>query len=273
MEEVSYVSGKTRLYAIVGDPIEQVRSPEMVTAELVGRGLDAVLVPMHVLPHEFDTVLPALMKTVNLDGLIFTIPYKARACALVDELGAQARVVGAINAMGRMADGRWRGDIFDGRGCVAAFKRRGQQFAGKRVMLIGAGGAGAAIGVAIAAEQPAAMRLFDLDPAKVQALTARIRQVAPQVQVTHGEPQVQDIDILLNATPTGMLGDPRLPIAATTLPASLVVFDAIVKPEDTPLLKLAAACGCQTIRGREMMRGQIASIVDYFISGQAPSSV
>src|SRR4029079_2251847 len=144
-DQVDYVSGKTRVFGIVGDPIEQVRSPEMITAEMTRRGHDAVLVPMHVLPADFDDVLPRLLRLRNLGGLVFTIPYKARATVLADALGPQARTLGVINALGRGRDGRWRGDIFDGVGCVEAFRRRGIDLAGKRVMLVGAGGAGSAI--------------------------------------------------------------------------------------------------------------------------------
>ena len=71
----------------------------------------------------------------------------------------------------------------------------------------------------------------------------------------------------MNATPVGMLDDARLPIAVDAFPRELVVFDAIVKPERTPLLALAESCGCVTVRGREMMLGQIAKIVDFFYAG------
>jgi shikimate dehydrogenase len=73
------------------------------------------------------------------------------------------------------------------------------------------------------------------------------------------------MDVLLNASPVGMLGDPRRPIADDSLPDTLVVFDAIVKPEVTPLLALAQRCGCRIVQGREMMRGQIARMVDFFL--------
>ncbi|HEY5862217.1 MAG TPA: shikimate dehydrogenase, partial [Casimicrobiaceae bacterium] len=173
-DEVGYVSGKTRVFGIVGDPIEQVRSPEIITAELTRRGHDAVLVPMHVLPADFDDVLPGLMRMRNLGGLVFTIPYKARAAALADELGAQARTLGVINALGRLRDGRWRGDIFDGLGCVEAFRRRGIPLAGKRVMLMGAGGAGSAIAAAVAGERPASLAIYDVDTARAGALAAKV---------------------------------------------------------------------------------------------------
>jgi shikimate dehydrogenase len=264
-EQVEYVSGKTRLYGIVGDPIEQVRSPEMITAELVSRGVDAVLVPVHVLPHDFDACLPQLLRVRNLDGLVFTIPYKVRACALADELLAQARVVGAVNVLGRGSDDRWRGEIFDGLGCVEAFRRRGMTFAGKRVMLIGAGGAGSAIAVAVGFDRPASLRIHDVDGGRASALAAKVAAANPGVDVVAGAPVTEGVDFLLNASPVGMLDDARLPIAVTALPSGLIVFDAIVKPERTPLLALAERCGCTTVTGREMMRGQIARMVDFFV--------
>jgi shikimate dehydrogenase len=263
-DEVDYIRGSTRLFGIVGHPIEQVRSPEMFTAEFRRRGHDAILVPLHVLPADFDDCVPRLLKLANLGGLVFTIPYKAKASRFAASFGEQAHVVGAINALASEGDGKWRGEIFDGLGCVEGFRRRGISFAGKRVALIGAGGAGAAVGVAIASEHPRAMRLFDTDAARTEALAARIAQVDPAVAVAIGPPDVRDIEILLNVSPVGMLGDSRLPLAADRLPSTLVVFDAVVKPDRTPLLALAEACGCTTIYGREMMRGQIARMTDFF---------
>jgi shikimate dehydrogenase len=217
-DQVSFLNGRTRLYGIVGDPIEQVRSPEMITWELQQRGCNAVLLPLHVREADFDAVLPPLQRLANLDGLVFTIPFKARALGLASRLGPQAQQVGAVNALKRSPAGDWVGEMFDGAGCVEAFRRRGLPLAGQRVMLIGLGGAGSAIAAAVAQQQPARM-----------------------------------------------LGDRRLPITADYPPGSLVVFDAIVKPEVTPLLALAQRCGCRTVQGREMMRGQIARMVDFFL--------
>src|SRR3984885_8536250 len=97
MDEVDYVSGEPRVFGIVGHPIAQVRSPEMVTAELVRRGRNAILIPIDVLPEDFDACLAQLMRVANLDGLIFTIPFKQAACRLASALGEQARSGGAIN--------------------------------------------------------------------------------------------------------------------------------------------------------------------------------
>lgn len=261
---VEFVNGGTRMLAILGHPIEQVRSPEMVTAELQGRGHNALLVPLHVEPADFDATMRQLKRVRNLDGLIFTIPFKQAACAHADRIGAQGQAIGAINALGRAPDGAWVGDMFDGQGCVEAFRRRGYALAGRRVMLIGAGGAGSAIGVAVAHEKPASMRLFDPDAARLEALTAMIRAIDPGIAVETGPSMLEGIDILLNASPVGMLGDTRMPIPDVPLAPDVIVFDAIVKPERTRLLAHAAACGCRIVRGREMMLGQIGRIADFF---------
>jgi shikimate dehydrogenase len=278
MDEVTFVNGKTRLYGIVGDPIEQVRSPEMVTYDLQRRGLNAVLIPFHVNVADFDEVVPQLLKMPNLDGLIFTIPFKARALKFAQVLGPQAKVIGAINVLGRIhsvnevvskaseAGDDWKGEIFDGLGCVEAFRWRGYALQAKRLMLIGLGGAGSAICAAVAAEKPASMRLFDLDATRCEAMKRLVFSVSPSTAVTIGPPISNEMDVLLNASPVGMLGDHRLPIDADSFRSDLIVFDAIVKPEITPLLSLAQSCGCSIVQGREMMRGQISKIVDYLIA-------
>jgi shikimate dehydrogenase len=262
-DEVDYVSGRTRLFGIVGDPIVQVRSPEMFTAAFRARGMDAVLVPLHVLPEDFDACLGGLMRLRNLDGLIFTIPHKARAVALAAHVGPQGKLVGAVNALARYGDA-WKAEMFDGLGCVQALRKRGIALQGRRVMLLGAGGAGSAMAVAIAHERPAFMRLYDVDGSRVEALASKVRAVSPQTAVEVAAPSVDDVDVLLNATPIGMLDDARLPLDVTRLPQRLVVFDAIVKPERTPLIQLGEASGCTTVHGREMMRGQIERMVEFF---------
>lgn len=266
MDQVNFVNGKTRVYGIVGDPIEQVRSPEMVTWEMQKRHNNAVLIPMHIARDEFDSVMPNIMCMQNLDGLIFTIPFKAKAITFAKTLGPQAAQIGAINALKKHSNGDWRGEIFDGVGCVEAFKRRGISIRDKRLQLIGLGGAGSAICVALAYEKPKLMRLFDINPQTTERMVKMVNAISPQTVVEVGTPHADGIDILLNASPVGMLSDPRLPLAVETFKKELIVFDAIVMPENTPLLTLAVNCGCQVVRGREMMLGQISKIVDYFFA-------
>ena len=268
MDQVDYINGKTRLYGIVGDPIAQVRSPEMVTHELQRRGLNAILVPLHVARADFSRVIPHLMQLLNLDGLVMTIPFKAQALSLAHSLGLQAQAVGALNALARRKDGTWAGDMFDGMGCVQAFARRGLALRGKSVLLIGLGGAGGAIAAAVASEQPLRMHIWDLNPDRCRQSAELIARLSPDTQVHVGPPHLDGVDVLMNASPVGMLDDARLPLVADALAPELVVFDTIVYPEQTPLLQLAHRSGCRVVTGREMMQGQIARIVDFFIQAQ-----
>src|SRR5690606_35832592 len=109
MTQTPMINGSTRLYGIVGHPIAQVRSPEVMTAWLQKAKHNAILVPLHILPEQFDDALRGIMALQNLDGLIVTVPYKARAMALAHTLLPNAQRVGAINALRRNSDGTWSG--------------------------------------------------------------------------------------------------------------------------------------------------------------------
>jgi shikimate dehydrogenase len=237
----------------------------MVTWKFHQRPYNAVMIPIHIAQNDFDDVIQDIMRIRNLDGLIFTIPYKVKALGLAKTLGPQASLVQAINAIKRQSNGEWCGEIFDGLGCVEAFKRRGISLTKKRIQLIGLGGAGSAICVAVAHEHPSLMRLFDLNERCTEQMVKMIKQISPQTVIEVGTPHCDDIDVLMNASPVGMLSDARLPLAVETFKKDLVVFDAIVMPEITPLLKLAQDCGCEVVKGREMMLGQISKLVDYFL--------
>jgi shikimate dehydrogenase len=269
VNQVDFISGKTRMFGIVGDPIVQVRSPEMITWELHRRGVDAVLVPVQVPAAQFESVMPALMRLANFDGFVLTIPFKTRALAFADRLGLQAQVLGAVNLLVRRPDGHWSGDMFDGMGCVAAFEKRAIAIEGRRLMIMGLGGAGGAIACAMAARRPQRIRLHDLSAQRCEFIKSCIARISPATAVEAGPPTVEGMDVLINATPVGMLDDARLPLVVQSLPPSLVVFDAIVMPEQTPLLALAEQCGCSVVRGREMMLGQIPRLVDGLLNPDA----
>lgn len=263
------INGATRMYAIVGDPIEQVKSPEAVTREFHRRGLNSVLFPLHLRSADFETALAQILRVPNLDGVVFTVPFKARALAFAQHVGTQAQVMGAINIMARRCDGSWAGDMLDGLGCTAALAQRGHTVRGKSVMLIGLGGAGGAIAAALAAEQPRTLRIHDLDLQRCERVAQAIARLSPQTAVSIGAPVVEGMDILINATPVGMQGDPRLPLEAKSLPPQLAVLDVVTLPEKTPLLTLAESCGCSIVHGREMMQAQVPKIVDFFLAQNA----
>jgi shikimate dehydrogenase len=258
------IGGSTRLYAIIGDPIEQVKSPAIFNPRFAKARKNAVLVPCLVRADSFEQTVRGLMAIGNLDGLIVTVPYKAKALSLADMLGTDARLAGAVNALRREADGRWVGDMFDGKGLVFGLKKRGVSLAGKHAGLLGAGGAGSAVAVAFAQAGIASITLRDLDANKAHSLADRVQGNFPACGVTVASPDLAHVDILINATPVGMRLEDPMPIALPRLRSSLVVIDIIMKPETTPLLALARSSGCRTFGGRVMLEGQADEVMAFF---------
>ena len=118
MNRALKITGATRLYPIIGDPIAQVRSPETITEGFGTKGMNAVCIPVHVPVDRFDVIIPPLLALGNLDGLLVTVPFKARMLPFANRLGTTAQSIGALNALRREADGSWTGDMFDGHGFV-----------------------------------------------------------------------------------------------------------------------------------------------------------
>lgn len=261
--ELPIVDGATRLFGIIGDPIVQVGSPRLFTGRFRDAGRNALMVPFHVKADRFDETVRGLKALANLDGIVITVPYKARILGHVDRVLSMGEKVGAINAMRRDGDGRWTGDMFDGRGLVRALRAHGQILAGQRIMLIGAGGAGSALAIALADAGAAAVTIFDRDRTKADALSARVAKLFSSCRAAVAEPTGDGYDILINASPVGMAAEDGLPAPLGQLDPKLLVFDVVLKPEPTPFLRHAESCGCRTLGGRAMMEGQVDEMIEF----------
>jgi shikimate dehydrogenase len=261
------IDGETRLYAIIGDPIAQVKSPRVLNPRFVAAGMDAVMVPVHVKPDHFDTTVKGLMAIGNLDGIIVTVPYKARILPLLDHVLPMAAKVGAANALRREPDGSWSGDMFDGRGLVRGLRSAAITLERRRIMLVGAGGAGSAVAVALADAGAAAITIFDVDRHKAETLASRIAAAFLACDVRWGPVQLTGQDTLVNATPIGMAPGDGLPAPLDGLTANTLVIDVIIKPETTPFLDRARAIGCRTLNGRVMLEGQAEELALFFGAG------
>jgi shikimate dehydrogenase len=258
------ISGTTRLYALLGDPITQVRAPGLLNPVLARRGTDAVLVPMWVAPGDVAPVVRTLRQVANLHGILVTVPHKATVLALADRVTARARLAGSANALRREPDGTWSADTFDGDGFVRGLTEAGHDPKGLRVCVVGAGGAGSAIAVALLDAEVAELRLVDTDPDRCDGLRRRLSRAYPgRVSASTG-PRLADVDVVVNATPLGLRPDDPLPFPVTGLPAHAVVADIIMKPAQTALLRAAGERGLATHPGEPMLAHQIASYLDFF---------
>jgi shikimate dehydrogenase len=264
VSQVPVIRGTTRLYAILGDPIGKVRSPEHFNALMAARGVDAVLVPAEVAPADLASTVAGLKRVRNLGGLILTMPHKAPMVRLVDEVLESGRRVGAVNVVRREPDGRWVGDMFDGKGFVAGMRRGGHEPKARRVLQLGAGAVGCAIAFALAEAGVGSLAVHDVEPGRAQALVDRLAASYPQLELHVGLVDPATCELLLNATPVGMQDADPLPIDVSALPPRTVVADVITKPEITPFLAAARDRGCAVLTGRDMFEGQGELIASFF---------
>ena len=254
---MSDISGRTRLFAIVADPVGHVRTPEVFNARFAARGADAVLVPLHVDAAGLPAAFAAFRGMKNLGGVVVTVPHKTAALALCDEVSETARAVGAVNTVRREPDGRLVADMFDGEGFLAGLRSQGIEPEARRVYLAGAGGAANAIAFGLARAGVARLTIANRTARRAEELVARIRARYPRLDAGVGGPNPAGHDLVVNATSLGMReGDP-LPLEAGGLAAGATVAEIIMKPERTPLLLEAARRGCRVHLGRHMLDCQI----------------
>lgn len=259
------VNGATRLYGIVGDPVVQVRSPEVYCERFAAAGLNAVLVPLHVTAENFDKVMPSLMALSNLDGLLVTAPFKARMLPFAARLGAAAACIGAVNALRREADASWSADMFDGEGFVRGLLTKGERLQGRRVLMFGAGGAGSAIACALAGAGVASIRIVNPDAGQTAKLVAALARAFPACDVAEASGSRQGFDIIVNASPVGMRADDCLPGDFGTLTPEMLVGDVVVSDTPTAIVQKAIDSGCRWANGRDMHSGQIEAIMGFFV--------
>lgn len=254
--------GATRLLGIIGDPIAQVRAPEVWSALFRANGVNALCIPMHYAATHLQAALDSLKVMQNLSGLIVTIPHKPAAAALAEALTPRARQAGAVNLLRREPGGGWLGDIADGIGFTAALAANGQRIEGRTTLVVGAGGVGTAIAFALAETGAASVTVSDIDPGRAEALAARLR--AAGIDGLVGEPRAAGYGLAVNATPLGMKpGDP-LPINPDGMDATTVAGEVIMRPPVTPWMVAARARGCFAQPGTDLMDHEVAEMARFF---------
>jgi shikimate dehydrogenase len=258
------LSGKTRLYAILAHPVTHVRAPEFFNPAFEAHGVDAFIVPLHVRPEDLADLVPRLQKIGNLHGLVVTIPHKEAMAGLCDELGPDGALIGAVNTVRFESDGRLVGDMFDGVGLVRGALAHDIFMKGKRVLLVGAGGAGRAIAFALAREGVRALTIANRTASRAAALAAEVAKAAPGMEVTSGPPDPSGHDVIINATSLGLHETDPLPVDPDLLRPEMAVIEIIAATEVTPLRRAAIDIGCRTMGGRPMVAHQIESQLRFF---------
>jgi shikimate dehydrogenase len=258
------VTGHTTVAGIIGEPVAHSRSPAIHNAAYTARGLDWIYVPFPVRPGQVPHALEGL-RALGAAGCNVTMPHKREAALACDQLEATASTLGVVNTVW-VRDGRLVGDSTDGGGFVDATRAAAVKLDGARVLVLGAGGAARAIVHALG--ELAAVRVWARrDDAAVA--TAALGASADPVQSDELDNEAATSDVVVNATPLGMLGEPP-PFDAQRLHAGQTVIDAVYAPADTPLLEAAREHGAAAINGLGMLVHQAARSFTLLTGCEAP---
>ena len=258
------ISGRTRLYGLFADPVEHLQVPAVLNALLAQRGVDAVVVPLHVTAEHLAATVAGMRHLRNFAGYGVSIPHKAMAARLCDDLLPNARACGVVNVIRVDPDGRWIGETLDGVGMVKALTAQRALDANTRVLLVGAGGVGRAIAVALALAGVGSLVIANRTQAKAEDLAHTVRRAAPTCAVEAGSAfDPAAFDIVINATSLGLNGQGPLPVEVSRVSGTALVAEVVMVPELTPLLQAAQTRGLGIVRGREMLTQQVEAGMDF----------
>ena len=264
------VASPAILTGLLGRGIQLSRTPAMHEAEGAALGLRYVY-------RLFDTdrISPATTVGDIVDaaelcgfaGLNVTYPYKVAVIEHLDELSPAAEAVGAVNTI-VLRDGRRRGHNTDLWGFAESFRRNMADAPRENVLLVGAGGAGAAVAHALLECGVGTVHIHDQDATKAEALAGQIatRDGAARTAVSHTLKTIDfgTLDGIVNATPVGMASMPGTPVPPDLLHPGLWVADIIYFPLETELLRQARNIGCRVLPGAGMAVFQAARAFEHF---------
>jgi shikimate dehydrogenase len=219
---LGHLSGATRLFPIIGDPIKYVESPIRLTRTFEERDYNGICVPMQMPAGALDAVMAGLTATRNVDGILVTMPHKFTAFAHCTTSSERAKMLGVVSIIRRNPDRTWHGDMLDGLAFVKAQKDHGAEPEGARVLLVGAGGAGSAIAIALLEAGVGELIIHDADESRVATLIDLLSGLG-QGRVRAGPPDPTGCDLVCNATPMGMEENDPLPVDAALLRSSMFV--------------------------------------------------
>ena len=267
----------TVLAGLIGAGIQASRTPALHEREGDAQGMRYLYRLIDLDALKLDSgALPDLLKAaerMSFTGLNITFPCKQAIIPLLDELSPEARGIGAVNTV-VLKEGKRIGHNTDCLGFAEGFRRGLGDVARRRVVQMGAGGAGAAVAHALLAEGLQTLSIFDVEVSRAEALANNLNQHfgAGRARAGHDLPAAMaEADGLVNTTPMGMAKLPGMPVPVELLHGQLWVAEIVYFPLETELLRNARALGCRTLDGGNMAVFQAVKAFELF-SGVAPDA-
>ena len=260
----------TRLFGVIGDPIDHSCSPAKQTAALQALRVDACYTAIEV-PRRFLRPMLRALVLAGVEGLNVTVPLKEAVVPLLDRIDPMARAIGAVNTI-VVQRRRTIGYNTDGLGLRLALRELGWRPRAARAVILGAGGAARAAAWELSRASGSCVAIANRHPARARALVRWLSAMRPRACVCavplHRLP-LAEADVLINATTVGLrpgdggLVDPR------QLHRGLLVYDLIAH-RDTPLVQAARRRGCVAANGRNMLLYQGAESLRLWLRRRPP---
>lgn len=257
MDSDTRISGSTRLVGLIGSPVTYSGSPAVHNAVFEKMGYDFAFVPFNVEPENLEAAVRG-MEALGFLGYNVSAPYKGAIVPYLHEISRVAEIVGAVNTV-VIQNGRSLGDNADGAAFMRNLVLNGINVRGKKITVLGAGGAASAIAVQAALDGVAEIDVFNRQEAYQQSgydLIDRLHAYSECVislYALSSEEQLRaslaESALVVNATNVGYPDDPGCLLTADLLRPELIVADLVYNPRETELIKLARSCGCKTVDG------------------------
>ena len=268
------ISGTTKIYGVIGQPISHTGSPAMHNAAFKAAGLDAKYVAFEVAPEQLGDAVRG-MRALGIMGLNVTVPHKRAVMPLLDEIKGDALRLGVVNVIMREPDGRLTGHNTDAAGFLKSMEEAGVRLDGKRVLMFGAGGAAPAVLLALQRGGAAALRIFNRTTEKADTLAESFSATGFEVAATDfSDTEIDTLykesTIILNVTSLGMRQNELPPVAVEKIGSRHTVVDIIYNPWESALLSEARRRGAVTANGYGMLLHQAAEAFALWTGGAAP---
>jgi len=273
------VSGKTRVCALLGDPVEHSLSPCFQNAAFQHLSLDFIYLAFTVKAEDLRSAILGV-RSLGFYGLNVTMPHKISVIQYLDELDENAEKIKSVNTI-LNRDGRLIGYTTDGIGALNALKYNGVNPGGKKIVILGAGGASRSVSFALAKEAEELV-ILNRTVARAEKLVSDVRRlIVRSEKIRCGglteeniRKELREADILINATPVGMSpNEDETPVNKKYIHPDLAVFDLVYHPLETRLLKEARMVGAKTINGLSMLIHQGAASFEIWTGIKAPIEV
>jgi len=246
------IKGTTKLYAVIGNPIEHSFSPMIHNRIFATLGQDAVYIPLKIEEEHLAESIPMLRNC--FEGFNVTIPHKQKIIPYLDEMDASAKRYGAVNTV-KVKDRKLIGYNTDGYGFIKGLEMEGVVLKDQPVLLLGAGGA-ARMAAYELLQKGARLTIANRNVQRAQELKEELTQNGnpSEIKVCGLDGIDQGYVCMVNATPVGMFPyEEEVPVSVEVIKKSNVIYDLIYNPYHTKLLKMAQHHGCKVINGFPML--------------------